>query len=1192
MTLLLKQLDIHGFKSFATPTTFVFDQGITAVIGPNGSGKSNVAEALRWVLGEQGYSNLRSRRTEDVIFAGSDKRAQLSMAEVVLTLDNRDGDLPLPYSEITVTRRAFRSGESQYLINGGRVRLKDIQQLVAPLGQSYTIIGQGLVDAALSQRPEERRGLFEHAAGISGLRLRANEAERGLAESSANAQRLRDILSELEPRVRALERSARLAREYGTVRDRLTALQRRYYGHLWAQSRSKLATTRAALRDAELAHEELERLHEQASRKLGGLRNEERRLGEERRQLAEAVTNHERALADARHRRALLDASVRAAAQRRADLQSRIDELQQERTESNEEAERHALEGNDLRAQIATIEAQLVEHNETAEAARRRRTELRTALESLDRRTIAISRELAEIEGARSSVAERMATLATDGHRLATQTAADHERLAEVQASIVVVDQQVIALQEHITAAETDLTESDARADRAEAAAIEQRLALQAVERELANLQARSEALERSHISGDGLYAGVRAVLRAVSRGEIDLPGLIGTLAETVEVPKELETAIEVALGGHLQDLIVASWSDARVAIDYLKRTNAGRATFQPLDTVRPGRRPSLNVRDTDLRGIATDLVTFPERVRPVVEQLLGRTLIVSDLDASRRILASASGWTLVTLAGEITRSSGSVTGGGRVAEAGLLGRERERRALPKAIAAKVSERADVQASIDRAVATIRAGESERRTRQAELDALQRQLRDLHTDREHLGRTLDMTHAAIKQSGTRAEGLDQRQQELRDASAALQKRQAALETEHHALLDERTHVEARVAAEPENIDSAAAGLRIELAAMQERLRIAEVSAKRARERASSAQRAAEQRAVEISRLSDAAAIDDRERIAIDDEIVGYERGLAESQAAVTPVSSRQEEIAESLTRAERNLNRTAEALREAERERDRIALNLARVQDEQVFLTERIRGDLELTDPSELESTSEDGESIPDEQEISRLRERLRRMSNVGDDVLEQHEAESQRLDYLSGQLADVDAAADGLRRVLAELNANMSTRFTETFRDVAIAFEQTFTRLFGGGSARLVMDASEDGSAGIDIVAQPPGKRLQNLNALSGGERALTAVALLIAIQRVNPSPFCLLDEVDAALDESNVVRFRDELRDLAGGTQYVVITHNRGTIEGADTLYGVTMGDDGISRILSLRLEDAIRAVEEYETAQTADD
>jgi len=1189
MTLLLKQLDIRGFKSFANPTTFVFDRGITAVIGPNGSGKSNVAEALRWVLGEQGYSNLRSRRTEDVIFAGSDKRAQMSMAEVVLTLDNRDGDLPLAFSEITIARRAFRSGESQYLINGGRVRLKDIQQLVAPLGQSYTIIGQGLVDAALSQRPEERRGLFEHAAGISGLRLRATEAERSLAESSANAQRMRDILSELEPRVRSLERSARLAREYGNVRDRLHLLQRRFYGHLWGESLRKLASTRAAMHEAEQTHQEHDRLHDQASRRLSTLRSEERRLSDEHRHITEAVLSIERELADARHQRALLDARVNAAADRRTDLERRIEELQREATSAAEDATNHDRDADATRAEIAALESRLAEQSERAEQARRRRSELRDALAANDRRSVEISRELAQIDGALNSGSERLSTHDQERDQLTQRSASEQERLAEIDATIAALTAREPELRRQLTALDDSLRAcvETINATTRELESLRQQR--QQLEREITGQQTRLDVLNRAHASGEGFYAGVRSLLRAINRRELDLPGLIGTVAETVDVPSDLEVAIEVALGGHLQDLIVAEWADAQAAIAYLRKANAGRATFQPLDTVRPGRRPALNARDHDLIGIAADQVNFPDQVRPVIEQLLGRTLVVTNLDASRRLLSSAPGWTLVTLSGDITRPSGSVTGGARTAEAGILARERERRSLPKTIADGTRRRDATVADIARVEAAIRGAEAERDRLRASADEHRLSLRDLETEIERQQRLRTEAEHAVATTAERIASLGGTQDRIQSELAQLDQRRGELQSEHQRLQTERAAIEAAIEAEPDGEQAETAALHAEIATLRERLRSLESAATRLRQLAATAERNATARVAEIDTLAATVETDERERQAFDQTALVLERKLLERRAAVTPIASQREEITETLAKAERDLQRAAERLRETERERDRASLQLARVQDEQVFLTERIRSDLELADPAVLEEDLDDGD-MPDEQEIARLRERLRRMSNVGEDVVEQHEAESQRLAYLTEQLADIDTASDGLRRVLAELNEKMSSRFTETFREVAVAFEQTFTRLFGGGTARLVMNPIEDGVAGIDIVAQPPGKRLQNLNALSGGERALTAVALLIAIQRVNPSPFCLLDEVDAALDESNVVRFRDELRDLSGSTQYVIITHNRGTIEGADTLYGVTMGDDGISRVLSLRLEEAIAAVESYETAQSA--
>jgi chromosome segregation protein len=428
-------------------------------------------------------------------------------------------------------------------------------------------------------------------------------------------------------------------------------------------------------------------------------------------------------------------------------------------------------------------------------------------------------------------------------------------------------------------------------------------------------------------------------------------------------------------------------------------------------------------------------------------------------------------------------------------------------------------------------------------------------------------------------------------QDIDHEQCSLDARLAELERESRELTTRRERLAGqRDAAVFESDESRAAPLRTALAANEERLRVLSLAAQSAGERVVATSTTIESRESEAARIRDDLAGNGHERATLDTENERTEALLGERRAALEPCQQERAEIVVAVGAAEQALDRATEALRQAERERDRTTLGLARVQDEQVFLVERMRNDLDLHDPSSLDDLPD--EDAPDEQEIERLRERLRRMSVVGDDVVELFDAESQRLAFLSDQLRDVDDAAAGLRQVLAQLNTSMAERFDATFRDVRTSFETTFTRLFGGGSAQLVMQQADDGSAGIDIVAQPPGKRLQHLNALSGGERALTAVALLIAIQRVNPSPFCMLDEVDAALDESNVVRFRDEIRDLSGATQFVLITHNRGTIEGADTLYGVTMGDDGISRVVSLRLADAIVAVEAFEAARAAGD
>ena len=1186
MTVLLKQLDIHGFKSFAGSTPFVFDRGITAIIGPNGSGKSNVAEALRWVLGEQGYANLRSRRTDDVIFAGSDKRAQQTMAEVTLTLDNSDGDLPLPFAEISIARRAFRGGENQYLINGSRVRLKDIQQLVAPIGQAYTIIGQGLVDAALSQRPEERRGLFEHAAGISGLRMRANEAERGLAEAAGNAQRLHDILSELEPRVRSLERQARMAREYGAVRDQLRDLQRRYYRTLWQAAQANVDAAQQTFDAADASFEAREREHTIAAQRLAELRAEDRRIADALAGLTQRVSERDRAVADARHQRALLDAQLRSADQRAADIHERRAELERDHESATREARTLAQQREALAGDVAELERQVAEHNAALDVARRRRDELRQTLDRIDQRSVNLAREVAALESSVAGLADRRTAADTQVANANATIARATERLDAARQAIEVEEQHAEDQAAEVERATAALSTAEADAKQLRESLATRRRQVDDAAHELATLRARLDLLERTHATGDGLYAGVRAVIRAARGGDLTLPGLVGTVAEVIEAPKELETAIEVALGGHLQDLIVERWDDAQTAIDYLKRTRAGRATFQPLDTVRAPRSLDLDVRDPDLVGVAAELIRFPEQVRPVIEQAIGRTLIVRNLEAARRLLQQARGWTLVTLSGEITRPSGAVTGGDRGRDSGLLARERERRALPARIAAATTaleterdallDGANKETAIIERIASLRG----------EIEMLSGQQRATRTALDRARAELNAANTAATSARDLAARAAGHARDLDSAEDQAREKLATLAADYESLTSERAAIVRHLEAADEHVGNTDNQIGATLAETRERLRATSAAERRLAERITAAERGIAARDREVEELAARRQQAEQERQSAEQSIANLEGLLAAATDELPTLRTARETIQESYAAAERNLDRATELIRAAERARDQDALRHARMQDEQVFLAERIRNDLGIDNPTSL-GIAEEGEPPVDEREIGRLRDRLRRMSAVSEDVLEQHESEAARLAHLRQQLDDVEQAAANLRRVLNDLNSRMATQFNETFREVAVAFERTFTRLFGGGMARLVLATNDDGAASIDIVAQPPGKRLQNLTALSGGERSLTAVALLIAIQRVNPSPFCLLDEVDAALDESNVVRFRDELRDLAHSTQFVVITHNRGTIEGADTLYGVTMSGDGVSRVLSLRLEEAIRAVEEYETA-----
>jgi chromosome segregation protein len=1190
---LLTRLEAQGFKSFATKTSFLFERGITGIIGPNGSGKSNIADAVRWALGEQSYGTLRGKKTDDVIFAGGQGKAPAGLAEVTLTFDNSSGWLPSEYSEVTITRRAFRGGENQYLINGRKVRLKDVQILTASLGSSHVVVGQGLVDAALSQRAEERMALFEHAADLTGLRIKATEATRNLAETEANSSRIRDVLTEVEPRLKSLERAARQSQEYIGLRDRRHGLQWRLERELLGEAlaaytaaqseasgdeaaletaRTRLESSGSALIAARQAAEDARAALEQQSARAQEIADQTRRVG------------HERDLTD----------------ERIAALTRRRDDFSETESGLTDQQQALATELEQVTTALATIDAEIAAARSAAKEVESAIAEQRRATYAIERRASELTRTAQDGERTQNDLirqrALRRQRLETDREsleRATSDTGERTERITRLERELASLgttdadDQQRLAA---ITASLATHATAEQRATEAERAARER---IDTAERTLSQVTARLEAMQRLHDSGAGLYQGVRAVQQAASSGQ--LRGIRGPMVELIATPARVETAIEVALGGHLQDIVVERWADAEAAIDLLKRTRAGRATFQPLDTVR-GRRdaalPADVTRLNGVEGIAAALIEFDADLEPVVWSLLGRTLIVDDLSTTRAALrALPGGWSVVTLAGEIARSSGAVTGGAAVKESGMLGRERELRELPlerdKAANARetaVAARQTIREEIATLANTRRTLESEqnalqaaRKERIAQQNRIDRWLADLRKEQDSIGKREAALAATIAAADGELAALDQH---IAESERAVEAARAELATLQQTLQHDAGTLRTQ--------EQELAGHRQALAGLEERLR-----GERRREANLVAQRQAliDERALRSERMAAvegelSALATQRERL--NRELVDLTAAQARVTAERPPLELNVTSALQAVSRSEKEQDAAREAVLGTERAHGARALQLERAHGELRAIEQRIRDDLELEDPASVlrDEPAPIVGSIPEtreemEREITRLRERMKRVGYAGENAVAEYEQESARHAFLLAQLDDVDGASTALRGALAELHATMRERFDATFAKVSLVFTEMFGTLFGGGSARLVVVGGEEGeTTGIDIVAQPPGKRLQNLSLLSGGERSLTAVALLFAILKVNPTPFCLLDEVDAALDEANIVRFREELKRLARDTQAIVITHNRGTTEIADALYGVSMRDDGVSQVLSLRLAPEDRA------------
>ncbi len=1190
MPLRLKQLNLHGYKTFATKSEFTFGAGVSAIVGPNGSGKSNIVDSIRWVLGEQSFGLLRGKKTEDMIFAGSEQRPRAGMAEAALTFDNSDGWLPIDFSEVTIARRAYRDGENEYLLNGQRVRLRDISELLARCGLSertYTIIGQGLIDTALSLKAEERRALFEEAAGIGVYRNKREDALKKLEATQRNLERVLDILAEIKPRLRSLERQAQRARDFNQVKADLDAILKIWYGFHWHRAVEAVETDRL---EAELTQGELTDLRskqEGYDQEVAGLRTrvsalrgqlntwrgESNRLNAARESLARELAVADERLRSLAAQRASLLAEL-------TPLEAQLDEQTERAAAALAEATRLTADTEEARRQLESAQAALAQRDAQRAELQQRESEARAELARLDSQLA----ELRAREGQRRERRERLtATLAGQRAEFEKQLAAEETaraRAGQANAALNTLQSARAEAEVRITAQTEAIRQAEARL----ASATELAAAARA---EVARLRARQEVLEQARAGLAGFASGAKALLSK------NFPTR-GALAELLTVPAELETAIGAALGAYLEALVVNNYEETGAAIAALGEAN-GRAAFLPLQHLSAP-EPLAAPDDPDVLGVAARLVSVEDSLRPAMNLLLGQTIVVRDRAAATRLLQSAiynlPSAILVTLNGEVYHVSGPVTAG-RDSAPITLQQARERRDL----------------SVEIESARV---ESERQ--EVEREAAARLVAEARDQLVRLQATLKEAQAIERQAtvardsiGLEAERLSHNVQFHQQQLAALDAEIAQLDAEVNAAQEELARLaEARRAAEAD-MDSARRAITgfsaEELAAQathwQTQAAVAARAAQDATARADDAgrSRAAAERllnerrsraeGLEAESQSVAQAAEDQRQkaaaieeqiAALDRQVLPTEQQLAQLEAELTRVESGDTEARATLHAAER---RNAEAQLEFVRKSEELE-GLRRRVEEDFGLVEFDYGE-SVTGPTPLPlypvvEKLERVEALPEglEEQLNRKRGQLRRMGLINPDAEKEYLEVKERHDFLTTQVEDLQAAQTQLREVIAEMDVLMERDFRKTFDAVANEFKETFARLFGGGTAKLLLtDPDHLSTTGVDIQARLPGRRPQSLSMLSGGERSLTACALVFALLRVSPTPFCVLDEVDAMLDEANVGRYRDMLLDLSSATQFIIVTHNRNTVQAADTVYGVTMGADSASQVIGLKLD-----------------
>ncbi len=1217
----IKSVTLKGFKTFAQQTEFTFGSGVTAIVGPNGCGKSNVADAIRWCLGEQSFGLLRSKKTVDVIFSGSAKRARQGMASVSIVLDNEAGDLNIDFSEVEITRRAYRDGDNEYLINGQRVRLQDITQLLGPSGlgrRAYAVIGQGLIDRVLSLRPEERRVLFEEAAGITGYQQKRSAALRRLEATQLNLDRVRDVLVELSPRLKSLKRQAERALERLQIETDLKDLLHIWYGYQWHRTLSDLAEARKkAERDQNATQVRRERLDEVHAR-LDQLRLRQTRLRaaqSQRNQISEA--RHRRA-AEVIRRLAVSQERLNQVVVRQADLEEECCRLQRERKTVQERLEDLTVEiegvherRNACQQDLDSLQIQLAAREKEQSAARERWREDVAALRSAEGRNADLRSRLQQLD-------ERRATLKARLKQAHEEIGQRSQAAQEAAAALTELEAENVERSASINKTQTEI---DALADAIELAVETLRAEetdTNRQQREVERLQTRFDLLQPARGEGTVYASAVRSILEASQQGHLN--GILGTVASRIQVPARLERAIEVALGSSLQNVIAESWQDAQGAIEYLKSAGAGRATFLPLDRLRSG-GPIPAPTSNGILGNAARSVRFDSEIAPAIHHLLQRVWIAHDLAAARHALDERSGAsrngrrpggrssdykalpTVVTLDGDIIRPGGAVTGGndGRRQRRSLLAWEREARELPTEL-----ERARGQAGkAKQKTQATRNMVEERSRKRAQLEKHQQQL-----IREGQRRQAELEQARLHAAQARQEAawqkqvLDQTNAELATLDAQQEQLKASLAETATSLDDahERTRLSEQAAQTTQDeMLRRLADLRAEAAAAQENLNNRRALEAEQRRTLSQIEGQLQSRSTRRSELAQ-----ETEKLRCEIDQASAEEGKLHAegdahQRTIAEMESELRQLDQDLARAEQEERAGQQLVLQSESDWNDSRLTLQRTEDRLENLRREIRQDFGLADmeeavglayqpPLPLQALVAQLPVVRDlpaglKDDVKETRARVRRLSNINPEAPQEYEEVANRYHFLQNQSDDLEKAALDLQQVISELDIRMEGDLRRTFDAVSTEFVSFFKLLLQGGTAQLSMtDPTDILNTGVEIYARLPGKRTQSLDLLSGGERSLTACALVFAILSVSPTPFCVLDEVDATLDESNVDRLRSAMDLLRERTQFIIITHNRRTLEIANSIYGITMGDDGVSKVISLRLAaDALQAIEE---------
>ncbi len=1170
---------MHGFKSFADPVAIELNDGITCIIGPNGSGKSNISDALRWVIGEQSSKQLRGSKMQDVIFAGTNTRKPKGMAEVTLVIDNSSGILPLEYNEVAVTRRMFRSGESEYLINGNQCRLKDIKELFMDTGigvDGYSIIGQGKIAEIVSAKPDSRRQIFEEAAGVVLYKTRKSDAERKLKDTNANLERVRDIISEIESRIGGLKEDSEKATEYIGLRDRYKKLGVNIILHNLENLEKTVEAGRADLEELKNKVSELEEKNESFDELVEEKRVREAELSEE---LAEknaellAKIEELNAISNSGQLNEEKLSNIEKELER---VNANLSDFEEKLEEEKRTLEEYLAKDDEISAKLGelnkTFQSAVIKYNEDNSKyndASHRIEANKEAIISINNKNIARNGDIKMLENYKVTLSNRIEEIKAEDDNQGARGAglrAELERfenlLSEKKASLEEKNNEIESLDDNYISVNNLIAELSGR--------------INELNNSINRAEARMNTIEEMENNYEGYNNAVRAIMRK------SFGGIIGTVSDLISVPSGYELAVETALGGALQNIVCKDDASAKSAINWLKSAKAGRATFLPVASVRADKY-SLGddvKRTPGYIGIASDIVSCKDYTN-ISDYLLCRVIIADNMDNAISISKKrVGGFRIVTLDGEIISSSGAITGGKYANKtANLLDRKKEIQELSDAISKLKEAFETAKTERDKARNELSEIAEKRKTTQAEYHELEIDFQVCKTDRDHAEELVKSEDGRKDKSQREIESIqddivsaDGRIEQLRREVEQTEQESKALNDELELLIDEQEKLLAAREADNDQITS----LRVQIGESETALYAQNELVERVRD--------------DITDLEDSIYDNNETRKELEDTrnlltSSGVESCEAEAvlKQQRIDLDARIKELDAECDKVkaehDETLHKQKGLRKEIEEKKDEsFKLQLRCERNETLLGTQKDKlwDDFEVTYAEAADMRDPDFAITAGNRESKEIKLRMTELGDVNISAIEEYKKVGERYEFLTAQERDTTKAMKELEEIISNMDRTIRTKFKETFDTVVVNFEEIFKELFGGGYAELRLeDETKPLESGIEITAQPPGKKLKNINLLSGGEKTLTAIALMFAVLKAKPTPFCILDEVEAALDEVNIERFSGYLKNF-NEIQFALITHQKATMEHADVLYGVTMPEQGVSRMLSLRLGD----------------